>query len=205
MAGWHHQLDGHEFEWTAGVSDGQGSLACCNSWDCKVRHDRVTELNWKSVIVSIVFPPICHEVMGVDAMIFIFECWVLIVFSLSSFTFIKGLFSSSSLSAIRMVSSAYLRLLIFLLAILIPACASSIPGFWMIYCAYKLNQQGDNIPPWHTHFPILSQFVVPCLVLTVASWSAYRFIHGSETPFDVSFPYCHFPSVSASRKFALPN
>ena len=49
-------------------------------------------------------------------------------FSLSSFTFIKRLFSSS-LSAIRVVSSAYLRLLIFLLAILIPACASSSPAF----------------------------------------------------------------------------
>ena len=50
-------------------------------------------------------------------------------FSLSSFTFIKRLFNSSSLSAIRVVSSAYLRLLIFLLAILIPACASSSPVF----------------------------------------------------------------------------
>ena len=48
-------------------------------------------------------------------------------FSLSSFTFIKRLFSSSSLSVIRVVASAYLRLLIFLLAILIPACASSSP------------------------------------------------------------------------------
>ena len=50
-------------------------------------------------------------------------------FSLSSFTFIKSLFSSSSLSAIRLVSSAYLRLLIVLLAILIPACASSSQHF----------------------------------------------------------------------------
>ena len=67
----------------------------------------------KSVIVSIVFPSICHEVMGPDAMIFVF--WMLSfkpTFSLSSFTFIKRLFSSSSLSAIRVVSSAYLRLLI---------------------------------------------------------------------------------------------
>ena len=32
MAGWHHQLDGHEFEWTPGVSDVQGGLACCDSW-----------------------------------------------------------------------------------------------------------------------------------------------------------------------------
>ena len=34
-AGWHHQLDGREFEWTPGVSDRQGGLACCNSWGCK--------------------------------------------------------------------------------------------------------------------------------------------------------------------------
>ena len=36
MAGWHHQLDRHEFEWTLGVGDGQGGLACCNSWGRKV-------------------------------------------------------------------------------------------------------------------------------------------------------------------------
>ena len=55
-----------------------------------------------------------------------FECWVLSqFFSLSSFTFIKRLFSSSLLYAIRVVSSAFLRLLMFLWAILIPACASS--------------------------------------------------------------------------------
>ena len=35
MAGWHHQLDGHEFEWTPGVDDGQGGLACCDSWGRK--------------------------------------------------------------------------------------------------------------------------------------------------------------------------
>ena len=68
-------------------------------------------------------------------------------FSLSSFTFIKRLFSYSSLSAIRVVSSADLRLLIFLLAVLIPACASSSPVFLVMYSAYKLNNQGDNIEP----------------------------------------------------------
>ena len=68
-------------------------------------------------------------------------------FSLSTFTFIKRLFSSSSLSVIRVVSSAYLRLLIFFLAILILACASSSLTFCMMYCAYKLNKQGDNIQP----------------------------------------------------------
>jgi len=35
MAGWHHRLDGHEFECTLGVGDGQGGLACCDFWGCK--------------------------------------------------------------------------------------------------------------------------------------------------------------------------
>ena len=115
--------------------------------------------------------------MEPDAMISVF--WMLHfkpAFSLSSFTFIKRLFSSSSLSAIRVVSSVYQRFLIFLPAILIPACASSRPAFRMMYSAYKLNKQGDNIKPWHTPFPIWNQSIVPCPVLTVASWPAYRFL-----------------------------
>ena len=115
--------------------------------------------------------------MGQGAMILVF--WMLSfkpTFYLSSFTFTERLFSFSLLSAIRVVSSAYLRLLIFLLAILIPACASSSPPFHMIYSAYKLNKQGDNIQSWHTPFPIWNQSVVPCPVLTIASWSAYRFL-----------------------------
>ena len=67
--------------------------------------------------------------------------------SLSSFI-LKRLFSSSSLSAMRMVSSAYLRLLIFLPVVLIPACVSSSLAFHMMYSAYKLNKQDDNISPW---------------------------------------------------------
>ena len=73
----------------------------------------------KSATVS---PSIYHEVMGPDAMILVF--WILSIksgFPLSSFTFIKRPFSSSLLSAIKVVSSAYLRLLIFLMVILIPA------------------------------------------------------------------------------------
>ena len=88
----------------------------------------------KSVTVSIVSPPVCHEVMGPDAMSSVF--WKLNfkpAFSPSSFTFIKKLFSSSSFSAIRVVSSVYLRLLIFLLAILVPACVSSSLAFCMMY------------------------------------------------------------------------
>ena len=115
--------------------------------------------------------------MGLDAVILVF--WILSfkpTFSLSSFTFIKRLFSSSLLSAIRVVSSAYLRLLIFLPAILIPACASSSPAFHMMYAAYKLDKQGDNIQPCHTPFSLLSQSIVPYKVLIVASWPVYRFL-----------------------------
>ena len=44
--GWHHRFNGHGFGWTPGVGDGQGGLACCGSWSCRVGHDWVTELNW---------------------------------------------------------------------------------------------------------------------------------------------------------------
>ena len=97
-------------------------------------------------------------------------------FSLSSFTFIKRLLNSTSLSTIRVMSSAYLRLFIFLPEILIPACASSSLAFCMMYSAQKLNKQGYNIQPWCIPFLIWSQSVIPCPVLTVASWSAYRFL-----------------------------
>ena len=115
--------------------------------------------------------------MGLDAMILVF--WMLNfkpTFPLSYFTFIRRVFSSSLLSAIRVVSSAYLRLLIFLPAILIPACASSSPAFLMMYSAYQLNKQDDKIQPWHIPFPIWNQSILPCPVLTVASWPAYRFL-----------------------------
>ena len=176
-----------------------------------------------------------------------FEYWVLNqLFSLSSITFIKSLFSFPLLSAIRVVTSAYLRLLIFLPTILIPAYVSSSPAFCMMYSAYglplwlscwriflqcgrpefdlwvgkmpwrreklptpgfwpgefrglyspwgckeqntteklslhsayKLNKQGDNIQPCCTPFPILNQLIVPCPVLTVASWPAYNVLGG---------------------------
>ena len=80
----------------------------------------------KTVTVSIVSPSICHEMMGPNAIILVFLMLSFKpAYSVCSFTFIKRLFSFSSLSAIRVVSSAYLRLLIFLLEILIPACAGA--------------------------------------------------------------------------------
>ena len=64
--------------------------------------------------------------------------------SLSSFTFIKRIFSSS-LSGIRVVSSTYLRFLVFLPAILVPTCASSSLAFHMTYSVCKLNKHGDSV------------------------------------------------------------
>ena len=93
-----------------------------------------------SVTASTFSPSIWHEMMGLDAMILVF--WMLSVkpaSQVSSFTFIKRIFSSSLLSAVRVVSSAYLRL-IFLPTILIPACDSFSPAFCMMYSAYKLNK-----------------------------------------------------------------
>ena len=96
--------------------------------------------------------------MGPDAMILVF--WMLSfkpALSLSSFTLIKRLLSSSSLSAIRVVSSACLRLLICLQAILISACDSSSLAFPMMYFAWKLNKH--YIQPWSTSFLILNQSI----------------------------------------------
>ena len=49
MAGWHHWLDGHEFEWTLGVGDGQRGLACCDSWGRK-KSDTTEQLNWTELM-----------------------------------------------------------------------------------------------------------------------------------------------------------
>ena len=107
--------------------------------------------------------------MRPDAMILVF--WMLSfkpTFSLSSFTFIKRLLSSSLLSAIRVVSFVYMSLLIFL-----PrnswfqlVCHPAQHFTWCMYSAYKLNKQDDKTQSLHTLFPIWNQSV-PCPVLTV--------------------------------------
>ena len=117
--------------------------------------------------------------MGLNAMIFFFFFLIFSLkpaFSLSSFTLIKRLFSSSSLSAIRMVTSAYVRLLIFLLPILISACNSSSLSFLMICSVSNLNKQGDNKQPCCTCFSILNQSIAPYRILTVASRLTCRFL-----------------------------
>ena len=146
--------------------------------------------------------------MGWDVMIFVF--WMLNfkpASSLSSFTFIKRLFPFSSLSAIRVVSFAYLRLSIFLLAVLTPACASFSLAFHMMYSAYKLNKQGNNIQLWHTPFSIWNQSVVSCLVLTVASWPAYRFLRRQVRWSGIPISWTIFHSVlwSIVKNFGIIN
>ena len=146
--------------------------------------------------------------MGPDAMILVF--WMLSfkpVFKLSSFSSIKRLFSSSSLSAVRVVSSAYLRLLIYLPTILIPTYASSNAAFFIIFSAYNLNKQGDNIQPWCTPFPIWNESVVPCLVLTVVSWPPYRFlsrqVRWSSIP--ISWRIFQFVVTNTVKGFGIVN
>ena len=48
MVGWHHRLEGHEFEWAPGVDDGQGDMACCSLWGRKELH-RTERLSWTEV------------------------------------------------------------------------------------------------------------------------------------------------------------
>ena len=99
----------------------------------------------KSVTISTVSLSICCVVMGLDAMILVILIFSLkLALSLSSYTLIKRLFSSSLLFAIGVVLSTYLRMLLFLLPILIPACNSSSLAFLKICSAYRLNKQGDS-------------------------------------------------------------
>ena len=102
-------------------------------------HSDLEPAKIKCVSVSTFSPSICHKVMGPDTVIFVF--WMFSFkpsFSLSSFALIRRLFSFSSLSAIRVVSSAYLRLLMFLLAVLIPACVD--PAWHYTWCTLHISQ-----------------------------------------------------------------
>ena len=129
----------------------------------------------KSVTVSTFSHSIHHEVMGPDAMIFAF--WMLSfkpTFSLFSFTFIKRLFSSSTLYAIRVISFAHLRLLS-LLAILIPACDSSSLAFCMMYSAVYYVKLCLSI------YVSVCSLVHPSIHLSIRP-SIHPFIHPSNYP-----------------------
>ena len=125
--------------------------------------------------LSIVSPSISHEVMGPDAMIFVF--WML---SLANFFTLLFHFHQEALQFFTFCHKGGIICISEVIDISPsnrdPACASSSPAFCMMYSAYKLNKQGDNIQPWRTPFPIWNQSVIPCLLLTVASWPAYRFL-----------------------------
>ena len=126
--------------WQSGIS----AILVCHSFSCKEQasfnfvtavtiHSDFGAQENKICHCFHFFPSICQEVMGLDATILVF--WMLSfkpAFSLCSFTLIKKLFSSPSLSTIWVVSSWELRLLVCLPAILIPACASFSLAFYMI-------------------------------------------------------------------------
>ena len=108
-------------------------------------------------------------------------------FSLSSFTIIKTFLSSSLLSAIPVVSFTYVGLLIFLLAVLIPAYNSSSPAFLMMCSACKLNNQSDNKQPCQMLFiyylitDILSRTFVSNITRTWSSHALFMSMWNSAT------------------------
>ena len=111
MAGWHHRLDAYEFEWTTGVGDGQGVLACCDSWGCK-ESDTTEWLNWLTddpVAITLLFrvrvytPFLCF-LSGENFSI----CWragLVVLNSLSFCLSVKLLISPSYLNEILTVYS----------------------------------------------------------------------------------------------------
>ena len=140
------------------------SLTCCISVTIRSDFKAQEKKNLSPLpLFLFLFAVKWWDQMGRDAMILVFQMLSFKpAFSLSCFTLIQRLFSSS-FSANRVVSSAYLRLLIFLLAILILACDSSSLAFHMMYSAHKLNKQGDNIQPCHTPFPVLNLYLYTSL------------------------------------------
>ena len=103
--------------------------------------------------------------------------------------------------------SAYLRLLIFLTATLIPAFASSSLAFHMKYSAYKLNKQGDNTQPWRTPFPVWTESVDLWQFLSAASWLAYKFLMRQVTwsGIPISLRIFHSLLWSTLKRFGIVN
>ena len=77
----------------------------------------------------------------------------------------------------------------------------------MTYSAYKLNKHGDNIQPWCTPFPIWNQSVVPCLVLTAASWPEYRFLRRwvKCSGISISWRIFQFAVIHTVKSFSVVN
>ena len=115
-------------------------------------------------------------------------------FSLSSFTLINRLLVLPHFLPLECYYLHIWGCLVFLPAIFILACDSAHPVFHIMYSAYKLNKQGDNIQPCHTPFLILNQWVVPCPVLTGVSWLTYGFLRRQVrwlgTPISLKIFHC---------------
>ena len=138
--------------WCAVVHGGAKSQTRLSDW---------TELNW----------------MVPDAITLVL--WMLSFNPLFSLSFTPS--SRNSLVALHFLPLEWYHLYIwgcwyFSPAVVMPACVPSSPEFCMTYSACKLSKQGENIQPCHTPFPVLNQFIVPYLILTVSSWPAYRFL-----------------------------
>ena len=85
MAGWHHRLYGREFEWAPGDGDGQGGLACCNSWGCK-ESDTTERLNWTEQVKSLIYCEIITFSVLLCFMFFILlKCnWLTLLYLISA-------------------------------------------------------------------------------------------------------------------------
>ena len=177
-----------------GKSHGQRNLVGCSPWG-REESDTTERLNWTEL--NWTGRTGCHDLCYSNQF----------HHPPSSFTFIKRLFNSSLVSPIRVESSAYLRLFIFLPAILTPACASSGKDFHMMYSAYRLNKRGDKMHPWHAPFPIWNQSVVPHLVLTDASCPVYRFLRRQVrwTGISISLRIFQFVVIHTSKGFSVVN
>ena len=90
-------------------------------------------------------------------------------------------------------------------AILTPAWALSSPAFRMMYSAYKLNKQDDNIQPWRTPFPIRNQLVLPCQVLTVAFWLASQKAGKVRDGISISSRIFRFVVIHTVKGFSVVN
>ena len=153
----------------------------------------ILEPKRRKYVTTFMFSPYSfHVVMGPDAMILVFFFFFFFVIfslklalSLSSFTLIKRPFSSSLLSAIRVVSSTHLRLLMFLPHFLIPACNLFSPAFLMMCSECRLNKQGDSRQP---------------VVLLSGSWTNYFF----DTAFKLLLLYPYTVSQETGKMAWIP-
>ena len=131
----------------------------------------------KSVIASTFSPSVFHEVMGLDAWTSFFECWVLS----QLFHFPLSPSSRGFLAPLYFLPLEWYHLHIwgcwyFSQQSWFQFVSHPAKTFCMKYSAWKLNKQGDDIQSCPTPFLVLNHSVVPWLVLSVASWHAYRFL-----------------------------